>query len=476
MAKNKTTPALSPEKYIRTKARSLPLGICYIGENWRQSGFTMTIVTRMHSNKNITFGVFMVDLFCLGVKDAFWRFNQHPLDFKAFLEKHARLNDGGPTLVEAGYPLIHNIIYGAMEYAGDLGFFPHKDFDLAQHILEEDDERIDLIDIEFGYKGRPLYVSTSKNPAEANKTMAQLEKQVGRGNFNFVLEPGLDDFFEKEDKQMEREIDFHNPEFKRKIITNVLYIDPKSISNKDELLDRTDQIFSDLEKIYYNYILSNEDFQLADDTIQAAFDFDITDEEFSDEMLFGNIPSVYPPAKIRAEAEKINAFDTVDKGEKWQKAIKTALKEYPGIPIFQYYHLRLLQAKKDFEEFRVQLLEYLEKNPDYFPFVCLKTLDFFYNRQEDDPKIILKPIYLKDFFPGRTSFCAAEVFLCMQALAIVFMSLNQFAHLDLMYDHMDENYPDFFDPDKIRVMQGMKIPFVFDWCREWVKNNGIRAD
>jgi hypothetical protein len=472
MAKKQSAPPLSPEKYIRTRARSLPLGLCYIYDNWRESGFTMIVVTRVHSNKNITYGVFLVDLFCLGVKDALWQFNQHPLDFKAFLEKQARMNDGGPPLVEAGYPLLHNIIYGAIEYAGDLGFFPHKDFDLAQYILEADDERIDLIEVEFGYKGKPLYMSTSESRTEANNILAQLEKRVGLGNFDFIKEEDLDEFFEKDDDLTDGDIDFQDPEFKRKLITSVLDIDPELTSDKDKLLERTDQISDDLEKIYYNYILSEDDFHLAEDTILTVFDFDITDEEFSGEMLFGNVLSVYPPAEIRAEVEKIQMSDADDKVEQWQKAINKSLNTYPGIPIFQYYHLRLLQAKDDLKEFHGQLLDYLEKNPDYFPFVCLKTIDFFYNREEDSPKTIMEPIYLKDFFPGRTLFCGDEVFLNIQMLAMVFLNNDQFAHLDLMYDYMDENYPDFYDPDKIRLMKAMKIPFVINWCKEWIKNNG----
>jgi len=42
-----------------------------------------------------------------------------------------------------------------VEYAEELGFNPHKDFNLVKNILEEDDEHIDLMYIEFGLNGVP---------------------------------------------------------------------------------------------------------------------------------------------------------------------------------------------------------------------------------------------------------------------------------------------------------------------------------
>ena len=81
---------------------------------------SLILVTRTHPNGNLTIAGFVVDLFCLGVKDAFWRFNQHPLDFKNLLEKQLKeINDEDP-LVEVDYNLVHNVIYGAIEFAQEL--------------------------------------------------------------------------------------------------------------------------------------------------------------------------------------------------------------------------------------------------------------------------------------------------------------------------------------------------------------------
>ena len=185
MSKHKSTPPLSPEKYIRTRARTLPLGLCYINEKWKETGMGFVLVTRKHTNGNLTFGGFQVDLHCLGVKDAFCNFNFSPVEIDNLIQRK-NSSGAGDSMIEIDYVLAHNIIYGAVEFAEDLGFKPHKNFDLAQKILEEDDEKIELIEIEFGLNGIPaVYLGKEQHP---QNIIAQLERSVGRGNF-LVMDP-----------------------------------------------------------------------------------------------------------------------------------------------------------------------------------------------------------------------------------------------------------------------------------------------
>jgi len=39
--------------------------------------------------------------------------------------------------IDCPVSLIHQIIYGAIEYAADLGFKPQKDFNLSKYVLEK---------------------------------------------------------------------------------------------------------------------------------------------------------------------------------------------------------------------------------------------------------------------------------------------------------------------------------------------------
>jgi hypothetical protein len=156
MAKKKPTRVIqmptSPETQIRTRARNLKIGKCYINEDWDDSREAIVIVTREHINGNLTVGFFLVDLAMQGIKEVTYWFNMPLREF----EKIKDDSEFSETLTETDYNFAHNLIYGALEYGEDNGYKPHKDFAVAQYILEEDTEDIPLIGFEFGVNGKPM--------------------------------------------------------------------------------------------------------------------------------------------------------------------------------------------------------------------------------------------------------------------------------------------------------------------------------
>jgi hypothetical protein len=167
-----------PENFIKTRARELQLGNCYISSDWEEAGLANILVSRKHINGNVTLGVYLVDLKCLGIKDAFFKFNVSEDEMFDLVDYM--------NAVEIEYNQVHNIIYGGEAFANDCGFKPHKDWAVAQFILEEDDDHIPLIDIEFGEDGVPAYyVGPNDNPAKIKQILATLDKNVGAGNYLF---------------------------------------------------------------------------------------------------------------------------------------------------------------------------------------------------------------------------------------------------------------------------------------------------
>ena len=138
------------EAQIRTRARNLPIYQCYVNKDWEESQFATIVVTRKHTNGNITMGNYLVDLKLLGVKDCSYRFNESPLRLDEILEKDPDM------LEECDYVLIHNIIYAGLEFAEDYGFAPHKNYKTAQYILEEDTDDIPMKEIPLGDEGIPV--------------------------------------------------------------------------------------------------------------------------------------------------------------------------------------------------------------------------------------------------------------------------------------------------------------------------------
>ena len=187
---------LSPENYIRQKSRNLPLGDCFINPNWESCKMCQVLITRLHVTGNVTSCMYLVDLNLLGVKDTFFKFNIPFDETMAFYQR------SDVEFVKISYALAHNIIYASIEFASEFGFNPHKDFtNITRHFLEDDNDEIPLIEIECGFNGKPMYTNTGfDSPERERAILRQLERSVGKDNFNFML-PGSADMY-REDNEL----------------------------------------------------------------------------------------------------------------------------------------------------------------------------------------------------------------------------------------------------------------------------------
>lgn len=184
--KGKVIQMLTPENYIRQKARALPVFECWINSEWNEDGMANILVSRKHTNGNITAGLYLVDLKCLGVKDASYWFNISESQFREILGYASESME----MEAIPYMLAHNIIFAGLEFAEDFGFKAHKDFtSVAQYILEEDTDDIELIEIDCGMDGKPAYTrSPYDDDVKVARIIAQLEKTAGHGNYFFIDE------------------------------------------------------------------------------------------------------------------------------------------------------------------------------------------------------------------------------------------------------------------------------------------------
>ena len=133
---------LSPEQYIRQKARNLPIVKCLVNKNWPSAGYAIVLVIRQHAGGHYTFGFYSVDTFCCGVTRAHVFYSLGTTDYEQHIQKYTEQF----SLEEIPYEEAHNIIFGAIAFAEEAGFAPCADFALARYVLEEDTEDIPLIE------------------------------------------------------------------------------------------------------------------------------------------------------------------------------------------------------------------------------------------------------------------------------------------------------------------------------------------
>lgn len=180
---------LSPEQYMKQRARTLEIGKCYKSD-LTEFGLGHIIVTRNHTGGKVSVAVYLVDIYCLGVKDSFYRLRMEDYEVEDIVERFGA--------EECSYNEAHNWIYGAIAYAEEAGIEPDKSFNLTQYMLEEDDDDIPLIEYEYGKDGKHMLVVHSRT--EANRYLPLLEKNLGEGNYDYIVNASPEDEDEDEDE------------------------------------------------------------------------------------------------------------------------------------------------------------------------------------------------------------------------------------------------------------------------------------
>lgn len=183
---------ISIENKIKQRGRTWEIGDCYIcRESLMNEGEGDVIVTRKHKGGKFTVACYLVDRWCTGVKDTFFGAMLDAVEYEKFLQKISEMGIEKVDYIEA-----HNWIFGAVEYASEAGIKPHQDFAITKYLLEDDeDERIPIIDYEFGDNGK--YHLVCQTQQEANKYLPTLERNIGKGNFLITI--GADDYeYEKD--------------------------------------------------------------------------------------------------------------------------------------------------------------------------------------------------------------------------------------------------------------------------------------
>ncbi len=158
-------------------------------------GLGSVVMTRRTEHHQILLAVFLVDVFCLGVKNAFIKLLSET-EYKSYLEK-IKMQEGGLNSISPA--CARKLIEDAEAYALNLGFKAHRDYKKAKKIFGDIDPTECSREFEFGQNGMPLYIAGPyDNPAMQNRIMTTLTEAVGEDGFHFVAPMGgpPDGFFE----------------------------------------------------------------------------------------------------------------------------------------------------------------------------------------------------------------------------------------------------------------------------------------
>jgi len=165
-------------------AAAAPILHCCATEALWDQGLSHVLISRELRSGDVAFVVFLVDAYCLGVKDVV--FDVAPrsrYDWKVYgklLETQ--------EVVQLEPEETRKLIEGAVEYARDLGFAPHHDYRKAKSIFGDIDADAAEEEFVFGKDGKPFFFAGPYDDrARCKEILSILTNRCGPDGFYYTM-------------------------------------------------------------------------------------------------------------------------------------------------------------------------------------------------------------------------------------------------------------------------------------------------
>ena len=165
------------------RAVDWPLHEVLVTKAWREPGEIIQIlVSRRSPQGQVAAGVFLVDLGCLGVKNAYGRVFNTQGEYASELRNEVSARQ---EMIDADLDLAAKIIREGVAYAQELGFRPNRDIRDARLVLGDADPDACDEEIPLGKDGKPLFVSGPYD--NVDRIMDKLTRKLGPDGFHYMI-------------------------------------------------------------------------------------------------------------------------------------------------------------------------------------------------------------------------------------------------------------------------------------------------
>ena len=150
---------------------------------WDQ-GIGWACLSRELPNGSVGFGLFLVDRYCLGIKnvmaDITGRFTYDTQVARKF-QGHFKSKEMKPAAVR-------KLVEQAVAYARSLGFPPHPEYQRARLIFGDIDPNEAPDEFEFGKDGKPYFIAGPHDtPERCRHILRTLEEHCGPDGYHYLI-------------------------------------------------------------------------------------------------------------------------------------------------------------------------------------------------------------------------------------------------------------------------------------------------
>ena len=182
----------------------LPKTFCQ--SNLFVSGFGGVVIARYKSGGRVEAGVFLLDMFCMGVKNAFF-VRCHESEVGEVVERACAGGSSDPATEHSG-AWGRKLIEDGVTYARRLGFAPHPDYKQAARVMGGINPKECSETFVFGSAGKPMFIAgPNDSEAKCKRIVNILTKKLGPPPaFDYLgALAGSDDFFTADENADEAE-------------------------------------------------------------------------------------------------------------------------------------------------------------------------------------------------------------------------------------------------------------------------------
>ncbi len=178
------------------KAGQWPLYECWLTKEWNQEAMLVQIlIARRSPIGEIALGAFLVDLGCLGVKNAYGVVTS----MVKYRQVRDRMRANQEMIKTDDLNLVAKIVREGIAYAKELGFKPHPDYRDAMLVLGDADPDACDVPVPLGGKdGRPFFIAGPYD--NVKRIMNTLTRKLGPDGFTYLVpvDPGTEVFLAAE--------------------------------------------------------------------------------------------------------------------------------------------------------------------------------------------------------------------------------------------------------------------------------------
>jgi hypothetical protein len=170
-----------PARVLR--AADAPIQHCFLTESVFDIGMGTLVLARGATRHHFAFSVFLIDTFCLGIKDVMFE----TVESEVF-EMYMEVTDAGSPTVSVDPSYARKLLRDLAAWSQSIGFAPHRDFAAVERVFGDVSADASDAVFRFGRDGKPVYIPGPNDTVHLiQRRIEQLRKSLGDEGFEFEI-------------------------------------------------------------------------------------------------------------------------------------------------------------------------------------------------------------------------------------------------------------------------------------------------